>query len=98
MRETDGTTTLPRAYDSSEASLKRRETVNSKEFDDPKSLMVSKQFQMKVWTLMIQRNSMIPKSLVIQKTSIGSIDFDNPKVCGDTSIFYGLVLNTETMN
>ena len=49
-------------------------------------------------TLMIQRNSMIPKSLVIQKTSIGSIDFDSPKVCGDTSIFYGLVLNEETMN
>ena len=66
-------------------------------------------FQMKVWTLMIQRNSMIHNysmisairwSLAIRWSpairwfpaiwwSIGSIDFDNPKVYGDTSIFDG---------
>ena len=68
-------------------------------------------FQMKVWTLMIQRNSMIPNysmipaiwsspairwSLAIRWCpaiwwSIGSMDFDNPKVYGDTSITDGLV-------
>ena len=36
---------------------------------------------MKVWTSMIQRNSMI----------IGSMDFDNPKDYSDTSFFDGLV-------
>ena len=43
---------------------------------------------MKAWTLMIQRNSMIPRY------SIGSMDFENPKVCGDTSFFDGLVFQT----
>ena len=52
-------------------------------------------FQMKVWTLMIQRNSMIPNYSMIRaiRWSIGSMDFDNPKVYGDTSITYGLVHN-----
>ena len=44
-------------------------------------------FQMKVWTLKIQRNSMIPNYSMIPaiwwspaiRWSIGSIDFDNPK-------------------
>ena len=81
-------------------------------------------FQMKVWTLMIQRNSMIPNylmfpairwSLAIQWSpaiwwapairwsqaiwwspailwSIGSMDFDDQKVYGDTFISDGLVL------
>ena len=44
---------------------------------------------MEVWTLMIQRNSMIPRYSMIQR----DLDFDNPKVHGDTSIFVGLVLN-----
>ena len=62
-------------------------------------------FQMKVWTLMIQRNSVIPKYSMISAirwspairwsqaiwSSIGSIDFDSPKVYGDTSITGGLV-------
>ena len=68
-------------------------------------------FQMKVWTLMIQRNSMIPNYSMVPaiwwpsairwspairwppaiRWSIGSIDFDNPKVYGDTSISDGLV-------
>ena len=56
-------------------------------------------FQMKEWTLMIQRNSMIPNYLMIPairwspatRWSIGSMDFDNPKVYGDTSITDGLV-------
>ena len=68
-------------------------------------------FQMKVWTLMIQRISMIPNYLMIPaiwwspairwshairwspviRWSIGSMDFDNPKVYGDTSITDGLV-------
>ena len=56
-------------------------------------------FQMKVWTLMVQRNSMIPSYLMIPGIrwspaipwSIGSIGFDNPKVYGDTSISDGLV-------
>ena len=49
---------------------------------------------MKVWPLMIQRNSMIPNYLIIpanSRWSIGSKDFDNPKVYGDTSITDGLV-------
>ena len=64
-------------------------------------------FQMKVWTLMIQRNPMIPIysmipairwSLAIPWSSaigwsIGSMNFDNPKVYGDTSITEGLVFN-----
>ena len=29
-----------------------------------------------------------------KEISMGSMDFDNPKVCGNTSIFDGLVLNT----
>ena len=43
-------------------------------------------FQMKVWTLMIQRNSMIPNHSIIPAIwwSIGSMDFDNPKVYSDT--------------
>ena len=50
-------------------------------------------FQMKVWTLMIQRNSMIPNYSMIPaiRWSIGSMDFDNPKVYGDSSITDGLV-------
>ena len=49
------------------------------------------------WTLMVQRNSMIPSYLTIPGIwwSIGSMDFDNPKVYGDTSISDGLVLNFE---
>ena len=48
---------------------------------------------MNVWTLMIQRNLMIPRYFMIQRgISIGSMDFDNPKVYGDTSIFDSLVL------
>ena len=38
---------------------------------------------MKVWTSMIQRNSMI----------IGSMDFDNPKDYSDTPIYDGLVFS-----
>ena len=56
-------------------------------------------FQMKVWTLMIQRNSMIPNYLMIPSYLMissysminWSMDFDNPKVYGDTSITDGLV-------
>ena len=56
-------------------------------------------FQMKVWTLMIQRNPMIPNYSMIPairwspaiQWSIESMDFDNPKVYGDTSITDGLV-------
>ena len=56
-------------------------------------------FQMKVWTLMIQRNSMIPNYSMIPAIrwspaiwwSIRSIDFDNWKVYCDTSITDGLV-------
>ena len=56
-------------------------------------------FQMKVWTLMIQRNLMIPNYSMIPairwspviRWSIGSMDFDNPKVYGDTFIADGLV-------
>ena len=46
-----------------------------------------------VWTLMIQRNSMIPRYSITQREiSIESIDFNNPKVFGDTSILDGPVL------
>ena len=64
-------------------------------------------FQMKVWTLKIQRNPMIPNYLMIPaaaiwwspgirwspaiRWSIRSMDFDNRKVYGDTSITDGLV-------
>ena len=52
-----------------------------------------------VRALMIQRNSMIPSYLMIPaipwssaiRWSIGSMEFDNPKVYGDTSIADGLV-------
>ena len=60
---------------------------------------------MKVCTLMVQRNLMIPSYLIIPcircspaiwwspaiRWSIESMDFDNPKVYGDTSITDGLV-------
>ena len=65
-------------------------------------------FQMKVWTLKIQRNPMIPNYSMIPaaafrwsqgipwspaiRWSIRSMDFDKPKVHGDTSITDGLVL------
>ena len=59
-------------------------------------------FQMKVWTLKIQRNPMIPNYSMIPAAairwspatwwSIRSMDFDNRKVYGDTSITDGLVL------
>ena len=69
-------------------------------------------FQMKVWTLMIQRNSMIQNYLMIPAIqwspaiwwssaiwwSIGSMDFDNQKVYGDTSITDGLVWFTRIDN
>ena len=45
--------------------------------------MVQGSFQMKVWTLMIQSNLMIP--------DIPWFQLDNPKVYGDTSISDGLV-------
>ena len=56
-------------------------------------------FQMKVWTLIIQRNPMIPNYSMIPairwspaiQWSIESMDFDNQKVYGDTSITDGLV-------
>ena len=64
-------------------------------------------FQMKVWTLKIQRNPMIPNYSMIPaaairwspgiwwspaiRWSIRSMDFDNRKVYGDTSITDGLV-------
>ena len=64
-------------------------------------------FQMKVWTLKIQRNPMIPNYSMFPaaaiwwspgirwssaiRWSIRSMDFDNPKVYGDTSITDGLV-------
>ena len=73
-------------------------------------------FQMKVWTLKIQRNPMIPNYLMIPaaairwspgirwspairwspdfRWSIRSMDFDNRKVYGDTSITDGLVTYT----
>ena len=49
-------------------------------------------FQMKVWTLKIQRNPMIPNYSMVPAIrwsqaiwwSIGSMDFDNPKVYSDT--------------
>ena len=66
-------------------------------------------FQMKVWTLKIQRNPMIPNYLMIPaaairwspgirwspaiRWSIRSMNFDNRKVYGDTSITDGLVLS-----
>ena len=65
-------------------------------------------FQMKVWTLKIQRNPMIPIYSMIPaaaiwwspgiqwspaiRLSIRSMDFDNQKVYGDTSITDGLVI------
>ena len=65
-------------------------------------------FQMKVWTLKIQRNPMIPNYSMIPaadirwspgirwspaiRWSIRSMDFDNRKVYGDTSITDGLVI------
>ena len=66
---------------------------------------------MKVCTLMIQRNPMIPNYLMIPAIwwspairwspaipwSIGSMDFDNPKVFGDTSISDGLDVFREIM-
>ena len=52
---------------------------------------------MKVWTLMIQRNSMIPQVHNDAKgISMGSMDFDNPYVYGDTSIFDGLLFSFVT--
>ena len=61
-------------------------------------------FQMKVWTLKIQRNPMIPNYSMIPaaairwspaiRWSIKSMDFDNWKVYGDTSITDGLVLTS----
>ena len=58
-------------------------------------------FQMKVWTLKIQRNPMIPNYSMIPaaairwspaiRWSIRGMDFDNRKVYGDTSITDGLV-------
>ena len=64
-------------------------------------------FQMKVWTLKIQRNLMIPNYSMIPAAAIRwspgirwspairwsnrSMDFDNRKVYGDTSITDGLV-------
>ena len=64
-------------------------------------------FQMKVWTLKILRNPMIPNYSMIPaaairwspsiwwspaiRWSIGSMDFDNTKVYGDTFISDGLV-------
>ena len=50
--------------------------------------------QTKVWTLMIQRDLIIPSLIIFDDPkgiSIGNEDFDNPKVYGDTSIFDGLV-------
>ena len=68
-------------------------------------------FQMKVWTLKIQRNPMIPNYSMIPaaairwspgirwspsiRWSIRSMDFDNRKVYSDTSITDGLVLYKE---
>ena len=68
-------------------------------------------FQMKVWTLMIQRSSMIPSYSMIPSHSmfpairwspaiwwsIGSVDFDSPKVYGDIFIFDGLVYNGKVL-
>ena len=49
---------------------------------------------MKVWTLMIQTNLMIPQVLDDPKRiSIGSMDFENPNVNGDTPIFDGLIFS-----
>ena len=58
-------------------------------------------FQMKLWTLKIQRNPMIPNYSMIPaaairwspaiRWSIRSMDFDNPKVYSDTAITDGLV-------
>ena len=45
---------------------------------------------MKVFTLMIQKNSKVPFDDP-NGISMGSIDFDSPKVYGDTSIFDCLV-------
>ena len=50
---------------------------------------------------MIQRNSMIPGYSMIQilkGISIGSMDFENPKDYGDTSITDGLVDNSIEAN
>ena len=68
-------------------------------------------FQMKVWTLLTQRNSMIPNYSMIPvaaiwwfpgirwslaiRWSVRSMDFDNRKVFGDTSITDGLVSSGE---
>ena len=47
---------------------------------------------MKVWTLIIQRDSLILGMIRdLKGISIGNTDFDNPKVYSDTSIFDGLV-------
>ena len=77
-------------------------------FDDPQLFDggIWWSFQMKVWTSMIQRISMIPSYSMIPairwspaiwwspaiRWSIGSMDFGNPKVYGDTSIIDGLVI------
>ena len=50
--------------------------------------------QTKVWTLMIQRDLIIPSLIIFDDPkgiSIGNEVFDNSKVYGDTSIFDGLV-------
>ena len=50
--------------------------------------------QTKVWTFMIQRDLIIPSLIIFDNPkgiSIGSMDFDNPKVYGDTSFTDGLV-------
>ena len=54
--------------------------------------MVYRSFKMKVWTSNFQWNLMMPKSDDPKGISIGSRDFDNPKVYGDTSIFDDLVM------
>ena len=49
---------------------------------------------MKVWPLMIQRNSMNPQVHNDPKgISMGSMDFDSPYIYGDTSIFDGLLFS-----
>ena len=54
--------------------------------------LIGKYFQMKILSLMFQSNSMIPQVIDDPKgTSIGSMDFDNPKVYGDITILDGLV-------
>ena len=61
-----------------------------KEFHDPQVSDCKSSFQMKVWTLMIQRNSLLPGIWWFKGNFNGKYGYWYSKVYGDTSIFDGL--------